>query len=193
MPDILGLIREFEETLGRFVGEELKKKVLEGSERLSNSSSPVEVAEWVKGAMERMDELIDEDTRIKVMEQCGYNCAKMNKGPIEAVVKRRRKYKSFEEFLEAVQKKPPRGMRLKMEGDTLHFYYTPRSFRKSLRCYCSLLRGLPDDETVSLTYCYCSKGFVEKYWEAVSEWPVNVDLLHSCVAGAKECKFAVHL
>jgi len=57
-----------------------------------------------------------------------------------------------------------------------------------MRCYCGLFRELPTEET-----CNCSKGFVEKYWEAVLQKPVKVDLLQSAISGAKECKFAIHL
>jgi predicted hydrocarbon binding protein len=62
-----------------------------------------------------------------------------------------------------------------------------------MRCYCGLLRALPEGETVSKTYCNCSKGFVEKYWEAVLQKPVKVDVLQSAVSGASECKFAIHI
>jgi len=62
-----------------------------------------------------------------------------------------------------------------------------------MRCYCSLLRGLPADEKISRTYCHCAKGFVRKFWEEVLERPVTVDLVQSAVSGANECKFAIHL
>jgi predicted hydrocarbon binding protein len=56
-----------------------------------------------------------------------------------------------------------------------------------------LLRDLPNEETVSKTYCNCARGFVEKFWENVLGKPVKVDLLQSVVSGDKECKFAIHL
>jgi len=60
-----------------------------------------------------------------------------------------------------------------------------------MRCYCSLFRGLPDNETVSSTYCYCSKGFVKRFWEDVLERPVQVDIVQSAISGASECKFVI--
>jgi predicted hydrocarbon binding protein len=62
-----------------------------------------------------------------------------------------------------------------------------------MRCYCSLFRQLPTEDKVSTTYCNCSRGFVEKYWEAVLQKPVEVDLLKSAISGADECTFAIHL
>jgi predicted hydrocarbon binding protein len=56
-----------------------------------------------------------------------------------------------------------------------------------------LFRQLPTEDNVSITYCNCSRGFVEKYWEAVLQKPVKVDLLKSAISGAEECTFAIHL
>jgi len=85
------------------------------------------------------------------------------------------------------------GTRLERQGNIVYQFYTPQSYTRPVRCYCGLLRGLPDDETVSLTYCHCSKGFVERVWEAVVGRHVKVELLQSVVHRDKECKFAIHL
>jgi hypothetical protein len=117
----------------------------------------------------------------------------LNRRVIERAKARRKKYMSIDEFLEAEQQSPMRGTKLLREGNVLYQSYTPSSYAKSLRCYCGLLRGLPADETISRTYCHCSKGFVNKFWEGVLEKPVKVDLIQSAVSGASECKFAIHL
>ena len=62
-----------------------------------------------------------------------------------------------------------------------------------MRCFCSLLRGLPAEETESATYCQCSKGFVRKMWERVLGRPAKVEVLETAVTGAKECKFKFYL
>jgi predicted hydrocarbon binding protein len=46
---------------------------------------------------------------------------------------------------------------------------------------------------MSPTYCLCSRGFVQKYWEGIVGRSLKVDLLGSCLSGAQECKFAIHL
>lgn len=189
----VAMIKEVGRTLERFAGEEARKKVMEGSEQITASTSKERIAMWVKDAMERLDALVDEETRNQVMENCGHNCALMNRRVIERAKARRRKYKSVDEFLEAEQRKPMKGTRLVREGDILYQFYVPHAFTRPMRCYCSLLRGLPADERVSPTYCHCSKGFVEKFWEDVLERPVRVELIQSVVSGAEECKFAVYL
>jgi hypothetical protein len=186
-----GMIVTIEENIDRFAGEAVRKKVMEGSEEITKKTDKKKLAQYVKGAMERLDASVDEQTRIQIMENCGYNCALINKRVIERAKARRRKYKTVDEFLEAEQQKPMAGTRLVREGDTLYQFYTPSSYTRPVRCYCSLLRGLPANEKISQTYCHCAKGFVEKFWEGVLERPVQVELLQSVVSGAPECEFAI--
>jgi len=188
-----GMLVAMEKCVERFDGKAIATKVMEGSEQITEKTDKRKIAEWVKGAMERLDALVDERTRVQIMKNCGYNCAEVNRRVIERAVTRRKKYKSVDEFLEAEQRKPMKGTRLAREGNILYQFYTPQEFTRPMRCFCGLLRGLPAEEKISITYCNCSKGFVEKFWESVLERPVEVDLIQSAVSGAKECKFAIHL
>jgi hypothetical protein len=189
----LGVLIAMENHLVQVVGKSVAAKVMEGSEQITEKTDKKKVAQWVKDAMERLDASVDEKTRKLVMQNCGYNCAKKNHIVIERAMKRRGKYASIDDFLEAEQKNPMKGTKLAREGGILYQSYTPRAYTTPMRCYCSLFRGLPTEDTVSLTYCNCSKGFVEKYWEAILQKPVKVDLLQSAISGAKECKFTIHL
>jgi hypothetical protein len=188
-----GMLIALEKNIEFLAGKTMSKKVMEGSEEITERTDKRKIAEWVKGAMERLDDLVDKKTGIQIMENCGYNCADVNKRVIERAKARRKKLKSINEFLEAEQRKPMTGTRLVREGNTLYQFYAPRAFTRPIRCYCALLRGLPDDEKVSVTYCHCSKGFVKKFWENVLERPVRVELMQSAVSGASECKFAIHI
>jgi len=189
----IGMIKEIGGNVERFAGKTIRNKVMEGSEQISPSTSKIKIAKWIKEAMDKLDTLVDEKTRIKIMENCGYNCSIVNKRVIEKAKARRKKYKNIDEFLEAEQRNPMTGTRLVREGDIMYQFYTPQSYTRPMRCFCSLLRGLPADDRVSLTYCHCSKGFIKKFWEGILERPVKVELMHSVVSGAPECKFAIYL
>ncbi len=184
-----GMLIAFEKIIEQHAGEEVAKKVMEGSESIFEKTDDKKKASWMKGAMERLDKLVAEDSRFKIMENCGYNCAKMNRGAIEEAVVRRKKFKTAEDFLEAEQKDPAKGTKLFREGNILYQYYTPQSY--GVRCYCEMVRAA--EGQVSPTYCHCSKGFVKKLWEAVLERPVDVELKHSAISGANECKFAIQI
>ena len=82
--------------------------------------------------MERLDRMVSEETRFKIMENCGFNCAQMNKGAIEPAVTKRKKFKTVDEFLEVEQKEPTKGTKLVREGNVLYQYYTPQSY--GVRC-----------------------------------------------------------
>lgn len=187
------MIRGIGENIERFAGKESRDKVMEGSEKISSGTSKKKIAEWVKDAISKLDKLADRKVSSEIMENCGYNCSIINKRVIERAKARRNKYSDIEEFLEAELSNPMSGTRLERKGNILHQFYTPRSYSTPMRCYCSLLRGLPDDQKVSITYCNCSKGFVKKFWEGVLERTVKVELIKSSVSGAKECEFAIHL
>lgn len=187
------MIKELEKTIERIAGKVVSKKVLQGSEQVTKSSKKDNIALWVRDTIQRLDSSVDEKTRIQIMESCGRNCASINKRVIESAKKRRKKFKDLDAFFEVEQRKPMKGTRLSKDGNILYQYYTPHTFTQPMRCYCSLLRGLPKDTSVSLTYCHCSKAFVQKLWESVLEKPVKVELLQSVISGDSECKFAVHL
>jgi predicted hydrocarbon binding protein len=186
-----GMLVTLEKNIEVLAGKQIAKKVMDGSAAITEKTDKRKIAEWVKQAVDKLDVLVSEDARIRIMENCGYNCANVNKKVIQRAKARRKKFRSLDEFLAAEQKKPMSGTRLERKGNTLTQFYTPQAFTKPMRCYCSLFRGLPENETVSSTYCHCSKGFVKKFWEGVLEKPVNVDFVQSAISGASECKFVI--
>ncbi len=61
---------KFSSCLDETVGEEIRKKVMQGSATLSSHSSSQEVIDWSKQAMERLDSLVDEGERRTIMTGC---------------------------------------------------------------------------------------------------------------------------
>jgi predicted hydrocarbon binding protein len=188
-----GMLTVLEKNIELLAGITISKRAMEGSEEITEKTDKRKMAEWVKAAMERLCALVDEKTRVQIMENCGYNCAEINRRVIERAKARRNKFKNIDEFLEAEQRKPTLGTMLAREGKTLYQFYIPKEYARPMRCYCPLLRGLPEDEKVSPTYCHCSKAFLKKFWETILERPVRVELMESVVSGGSECKFSIHI
>jgi len=188
-----GMLQQIEGSIEECVGKTAAQKIMEGSENITEKTDKKKTAAFLMDAIQRLDAMVDEKTRIRIMQECGYNCAKKNHKMIERAIARRKKFGNLDEFLDAEQKKPMKGTKLVRECNILYQFYIPQAFTRPMRCYCGLFRELPKEETVSITYCNCSKGFVEKYWEEILQRPVKVDILHSAISGAKDCKFAVHL
>jgi len=193
MAKSLGQLEVLSVNLQDLAGSESRDKVMAGAEFLSGKTKPAEIAAWVKGAMERMDQTLDEKTGEEVMLRCGRNCAMVNSRPIEAAKKRRAKSKTLDDFLAAEENHPPSGMKFEREGNKVYQYYTPRAYGHPGRCYCGLMRALPEGETVSKTYCNCSRGFVQIWWEGILGHPVEVEVLETAISGSDVCKFVIHL
>lgn len=189
----LGMIAEFGRQIEDYAGHEVGKKVMVGNEGITTRTNAEQTSLWVRDAIGRLEELVDEQTSIKIMEACGTNCARVNHSVIERARKRRSKHASEEAFLAAEMRKPQAGTRLEREGAVLYQTYTPQAFTRPMRCYCALLRALPENETVSQTYCHCSKAFVKTFWEETLGRPVSVEILESAVSGSNVCKFKITL
>jgi hypothetical protein len=185
------MIAEFSRQVEDSAGPEIRAQVMAGSEDLTARTSAEETSLWVRDAIGRLDRLVAEQTAVKIMETCGANCARVNSGLIERAKKRRSKHANEEAFLEAERRKPQAGTRLEREGAVLYQTYTPQAFTRPMRCYCALLRALPENETVSQTYCHCSKAFVKTFWEEALGRLVRVEILESAVSGSNVCKFKI--
>jgi predicted hydrocarbon binding protein len=59
------------------------------------------------------------------------------------------------------------------------------------KCLCPLVQS--GSETLSDTYCNCSRGWVKEMFEMVSGKPVEVTLTESIKRGAKACRFVVQV
>jgi len=188
--DDIGPISEFGAIVGSLAGEAIRAQIMEGSEGMAEAS-PEEAATWLRGAVERLDAATDPQTRARIMEQMGRNCAEMNKGAIEGAWAKRRQFETLDAFLEAEEKHPSRGTRLVRKGHIVHQYYKPLDY--GMRCYCALWRGLQEDQTVSPTWCQCGRAFAARVWEGHVGRPVKVEVAQCCIAGAQECEFVINL
>jgi hypothetical protein len=188
-----GQIREIGGRIEQFAGDKVREKVMEGSDKAAAASSPEKVALWVKEAIDKLEAKVPPDMCEQIMTACGYNCIALNSRPMEVARARRGKYTTEDAFLKAEVRKPPKGFRFEKKGDVLIQYYTPHAYGRGVRCYCALMRGLPEGVTASPTYCYCSRGFVEKYWEGILGRAVRVELGTTAISRADECKFTIHL
>ncbi|MHB0879095.1 MAG: DUF6144 family protein [Anaerolineae bacterium] len=186
-----GPIEEFGRRVEEYAGKDVCAEVMAGSERLSRKSSGAEVAHWTKGALERLEAAVAAPIVAQIMEQCGRTCARMHAGSVDEARVRRARYATEEAFLEAEVQQPPTGTRLQREGNVLRQFYTPRSYTHPGRCYCATVRGLPEGETMSVSYCQCSRAFVETVWENALGRPVTVELIESSISGADECEFRI--
>jgi hypothetical protein len=63
-------ITKFSACLDKIAGTEIRKQVLDGSEKFDSDFSPEEIIDWTRQAMHRLDALVDENKRIEIMTGC---------------------------------------------------------------------------------------------------------------------------
>lgn len=190
---VAGQIRELGRHIEEIAGDKVRAKVMEGSEKAARFSDREKVALWIKEAMDRIDECTSPEKCRRIMTACGHSCIARAGRMTQAVKARRKKYKTEEEFLEAEAGRPAKFTRVELRGNTLVQYYTPHAYAPPRRCFCGLMFALPEEINASPTYCQCSRGFVEKYWEAALGRPVDVEVAYTAITGGDECKFIVRL
>jgi len=82
MPDYVGPLTELDRRIRETVGDEAADAIMDGLVDVKNSWKRDRVAHWVKEAMARMDETLDDEAKEKIMVACGHNCAAHHGAPI---------------------------------------------------------------------------------------------------------------
>ena len=76
---------KFRTHLDETFGEEIHEMVIQGGEALSAESSRLEVIEWTRQAMERLDSLVDEKASRSVLSACACQYPKANLQEMKSV------------------------------------------------------------------------------------------------------------
>jgi hypothetical protein len=205
------------------VGEETRRRVMKGAEKLTAGLSGDELIGWTRGAMGRLEKQVGEDDWKHIMTQCACQY------PKERLEHMRRKYAETrdlnlmhrmlqEQFLattkdflglddgqlEDIQRRGW-GVAGVREGDTIvatkmpfefHRYFeatTPKE-RRYRFCHCQGVREvIRRGDIFPKIYCYCGAGFYRGIWEHILQRPVKVEVLDSVLCGGDFCRIAIHL
>ena len=155
-------------------------KVMQDVEQFESTSNRSEKAEWIKGAIKRLEHQVSKEKKIKIMENRGRDCF----GPkhSEHAKQLMNKSKSIEEFLN------------KWSRGGVSFILKDKStiIGEYNKCYCSLVNQIKKPFPTK-TFCYCGVGYIKQLFESAFEKPVEVELVQSVITGAKTCKFIIHI
>jgi hypothetical protein len=201
-------LKKFRTSLETYTEEEVKKRVMEGSEEINLRSQGKTKTRWVKGAMDKLDELVDEETRKKILLSCCDVFPKtrikplrdeyLETGSIDAVLERMHKDSSWGGL--SYYEYPTR------KGNTIYVTknpYNPQKYeqtedknkKKYYYCHCGLVKASlkVQDIKISPTFCYCGAGWYKTLWEGILEKPIEIEVLQSVIQGDDCCEFAIHL
>jgi hypothetical protein len=176
----------------RFLSKEDLVKVAgelytEYCEHQRQSSKRTWTERWLIDMIKGLDEHVDEETRVKLMYQCGRAC--FNTPWHQAEFKRWKKLhdqsKDLGDFLDKLEKANPNWF--KLEGRIMH-----ATFEFLDGCVCPIVKKIPHD-ALSGTWCLCSVGLHKALFEETLGRDVKVVLEESRRTGADKCKFRITL
>jgi len=133
--------------------------------------------DWLSSLMKNMDVQLDEESKIKVLEECGRACAERH-AKSEALKSKG----DLDGWLDTM-KKWVGANNVQKEGNSVRVVYS--------KCFCPLVGGL--EPLLSKTFCNCSRGWLKENFETVVGKAVDVELEDSIMRGGKECRFTVRL
>lgn len=167
------------------IAQELIDQIMEGGEAIGRSTSSEKKAEWMKGAMFRMDNLLDREIRYAVREACACCVTgkrlKISKGISRANEKLEERIKAASEARYVF------GHSLTMmEDGRILICFQPEGLTE-YRCVC-----LPKaKEPLSITYCYCCGGHVKHHLQIALGRKLTCIVRSSALSsgGRKPCTF----
>lgn len=194
--------------LTRVLGDEARETVMQDSERLTLESTVDERFQWVKGAMERLGGLANEDQAYDIVSSCAHvfpegQIAKLKAAYEDARARTDDPWQAVDAVLDLMEADPGWAERPPREGNVITATKAPRdrqayekaetdAERRSAYCFCPLARNHLDDG-MSPTFCYCGSGWFRRQWEGAIGRPVRIEILRSILKGDDVCQFAIHL
>jgi hypothetical protein len=189
---------------GRSVGEEeqdpsaqglsadLHRRMREGS-KTPDWAKVAKAESWIKSLMDNMDALLNEETKVALMNACGKSCYVRAFGVAST---EKPSAETAERFLASLEKS---GFKVERGSDviTVGFGWAGKQNPQGLSlkegyCMCPLVES--DVPGLSPTYCNCSAGYVQEAFErGTGRTVVSVEVLESVKRGGKDCRFKVLL
>ena len=179
---VYGRAKKLADAIETVVSESAARRVLEGLRLPSAGTTARSKARWVRQVIERMDRDLPAAQRREIRTCC--SCRVTDK-----MVRTHRKYwRDADGDLAAYAGKVRGGGWKSMKhtgGRTLEYSYDFKD------CICGLARGT--DEPISHTFCLCTAGHCERFFEAVFGVPARVTILKTHLRDGENCSFRVRL
>jgi hypothetical protein len=201
-------LEAFREGVEQCVDSEAAGRVLKGSDDLAEAFDGKRAAEWVQGAVERLDqEVPDERTRACILNACSHHYIVQSGEVLKGLWEE--SGHDLRVLMKLIAEEPLLGSTYWIEesGENPILYIRRRPARMEAyeqatdplekryqACFCPLVRdAIRDKKTVSRTFCHCSSGWYVQEWEPIFGEKPRVDLVETMIEGADACVFAVRI
>jgi len=138
------------------------------------------VLNWLTDLLDTAETVLDEPTRVKLIEGCGRGCYRRHQFKQDIA---RDGAGDVEKLIAAYK----RNFEIWREGDLVHIRYG----ETSPLCYCPAAKNRPPKPND--LHCECTRTTHQTIFETALGRPFKVDVLESLRRGGRTCHFLVHL
>jgi len=179
-------LRVMREQLEKYTDIETQSKILNGMDYIKDSSKSDIKMQWADKITTRLDDYLDEKTRIKVRENCACILSNEKSTYAQKIKHLKKQYIDNTEYLNAVVdylNSTGRCGNVSLDGEKI---ITTISHN---RCICAVLKnGLVDP--ISVTWCHCCKGSILSVIKHIfSEKECKMIIKGTVASGGKDCTF----
>ena len=200
-------LRGLEQGVRGAAGEAAAQRVMAGSEGLADALDAGRTAEWVAGAVQRLEqEIAEEPVRACVLHGCSHRYLIQSAEGLWAKYEQSGDLRQLVEQVNAdgslagtytidesgpdplliIERRPARPQAYAQAEDP--------NEKRYLACFCPLVRdAIRRGEKGSRTFCHCSGGWYVQEWEPIFGERPRVEVLRTMLEGEDSCIFAVHI
>jgi len=193
--------KRFAKNLDRVLGSDARKEITQGSDKLFTIESTFdERAKWIKAAIERLNELVDEGQKYDILSCCAHDFSQKRIVKLRAIYE---KNGDIDEVIKTMHEDPAWYEKPRREGDFIYVRKIPydsenykkatdKDEKRKYYCHCAMIRNHLK-EGISPTFCYCGGGWYRQQWEGILGKPVKIEIRKSLLKGDDTCEFVIHL
>jgi hypothetical protein len=186
------------------LGAEARQTIMQGIEGITPDSTAEAYAEWIRGAMDRLDALTnDPETKYQILSRCAHIFPEARITHLRSIYEQRH---DVDDVLREMYDDPDWYEDPVRQGHTLYVRKVPfdparyeeaatPAERRRAYCHCDFVRPYLNEvpSRMSSTFCWCGSGWYRRLWEGILDQPVAINHVETLLQGADECRLTIHL
>jgi len=205
--EVQAILHEWERLFGEAaeesLGKEASRELMQGAEKIGPEMSFEDYTAWIRGAIERLDELTDEgQVKCLVVSRCAHVFPQERIEQLRAIYERG----EIDDVLYEMYQDDYWYERPRRKGNVIYMRknpYEPEGYEKATTpaerrkayCHCPFVHPYLDEipAKLSQTFCYCGAGWYRRLWEGILGAPVRIEHVETLLRGNDQCTLTITL